>query len=249
MAEQILLSTTGTLSPVIFIDLGRKTFTHPTIDFDLLTEYFKDDIQRSTDIQEALDNGYITIKDENDDPITDVGQTAASIDTKEINHYTALEGSSSSSGNVNLDTFLDEMELRIGAVESIPNIVIYNYNGEEAGEVVPYMESVQKASEGWFSISGFPYHGSNSIIMTRVRARIWCSNIDTLYSLQVYDITNAQVITQIDNLTNVTEEIHDLGIISNLPPGEAIFEFRTLVARTLDRSLYLQFVEGTFINV
>jgi len=63
--RQINLTTTGTLSPVVFSDLGRRRFTHPTIGFDLLEEYSHDKLTKSLDLQDAIDNGHVILKDEN----------------------------------------------------------------------------------------------------------------------------------------------------------------------------------------
>ncbi len=68
---QYKITTTGTQSPVIFHDLGRRQFTHPTVDYDLLAnnEFSLDEITNSLDIKNALSNGYITAKDENNESI------------------------------------------------------------------------------------------------------------------------------------------------------------------------------------
>jgi len=72
MAQQILLTTTGTLTPVVIDDFGARSFAHPTVDFDLLYEFTEDEIRSSVDLQAAIDAGYITLSDENGNNITDV---------------------------------------------------------------------------------------------------------------------------------------------------------------------------------
>jgi hypothetical protein len=70
---QLLLSTTGTLSPVPIADLGLRKFIHPTTDFDLLAEeFYLEEIRDSADLQSAINNGYITIKNEDGINITDL---------------------------------------------------------------------------------------------------------------------------------------------------------------------------------
>lgn len=64
--NQIKLSTTGTQDPVTFDDLGGRVFNHPTVDFDLLSEYSLVDLLLSTDLRNAFSNGWITLKDYND---------------------------------------------------------------------------------------------------------------------------------------------------------------------------------------
>jgi len=54
------ITTTGTLSPVVFLDLGRRSFTHPTVAYDLSIDFALEEIVRSEDVGAALDAGYIT---------------------------------------------------------------------------------------------------------------------------------------------------------------------------------------------
>lgn len=68
----IFLTTTGTQSPVIFPDLGGRTFTHPTTDYEITLEYEIEEIRDSQSMALALANGYISLKDEEDNVITDV---------------------------------------------------------------------------------------------------------------------------------------------------------------------------------
>lgn len=62
--SELKLTTTGTQNPVVFGDLGARTFTHPTVDFDVLTEFSLEEIQSSVDMQTALVAGHITLIDE-----------------------------------------------------------------------------------------------------------------------------------------------------------------------------------------
>jgi len=70
--NEIKLSTTGTLSPVTLADLGNRSFTHPTVNFDLLTEYSLDELLMSEDLKSAVDNGYVTLKNEDNVVVTKV---------------------------------------------------------------------------------------------------------------------------------------------------------------------------------
>ena len=62
MATQLLLSTTGV--DVTFADLGNRSFTHPTVDFDLFSEYPLEYLRDSDDLLSALVGGDITLVDE-----------------------------------------------------------------------------------------------------------------------------------------------------------------------------------------
>ena len=75
-----LITTTGTVPSVTFDDIGGRTFYHPVVDYDLSVEFTLQEIAGSADIQNAIDLGYITAKDVNGNPLTDVtvSETAGS---------------------------------------------------------------------------------------------------------------------------------------------------------------------------
>lgn len=64
-----IITTTGIQNPVIFNDLGGRSYPHPTISYDLESEYTNEEIRNSLDVQSAIDNNYITAVDENGDQI------------------------------------------------------------------------------------------------------------------------------------------------------------------------------------
>ena len=57
----IYMSTTGLVGSVTFNDLGGRTFTHPIVDEEISLEFTYSEIRKSNSIGTALDNGYITI--------------------------------------------------------------------------------------------------------------------------------------------------------------------------------------------
>ena len=62
MATQLLLSTVSTT--VVLADLGNRTFTHPTTNFDLLTQFPLERLRDSASLAAALAGGTITLLDE-----------------------------------------------------------------------------------------------------------------------------------------------------------------------------------------
>jgi hypothetical protein len=77
VAQQFKITTTGTQDPVVFIDLGERIFNHPTVNFDLYTEFYPEEIIASDDVQAAITNGWITVIDETGSNIIDVATQAA----------------------------------------------------------------------------------------------------------------------------------------------------------------------------
>jgi hypothetical protein len=75
MATEFNITTTGTLSPVPISDLGKiPGYFHP-ITTNLIIEFSLEEIKESIDLQDAIDNGYITVVDENGTSITNIKES------------------------------------------------------------------------------------------------------------------------------------------------------------------------------
>jgi len=68
----LFLTTTGTQSLIVLNDLAGLEIPHPTTDFEISAQFENDEINNSQDLKDALDNGYITLKDENDNNIVEL---------------------------------------------------------------------------------------------------------------------------------------------------------------------------------
>jgi hypothetical protein len=89
------ITTTGTLSPVVFNDLGGRSFPHPTTDFNLLTEFSIEEINKSADVQSAITNGHITASDGNGNDITSVVSSTTVVPLKAYQESPAITDASS----------------------------------------------------------------------------------------------------------------------------------------------------------
>jgi len=88
------ITTTGTQDPVVFNDLGARSFPHPTVDFDLEQEYSAAEIAASVDVSAALAAGEITAEDADGNPINDSENTYVPLSSKgQINGVATLNGS------------------------------------------------------------------------------------------------------------------------------------------------------------
>jgi hypothetical protein len=92
-----LITTTGTapdtgfgVGAVVLDDLGQRVFTHPTVDFDLETEFTREDIQFKDDLWTAIDNGWLTAEDEFGNSISEQGQEPHSLGNHTDVDYTVL---------------------------------------------------------------------------------------------------------------------------------------------------------------
>ena len=65
----VYLTTTGTESPIVIDDWGKRTFTHPTTDYDLLDEFTIDEIRVSTDLQAYVDSEAVVITNHHNEVI------------------------------------------------------------------------------------------------------------------------------------------------------------------------------------
>jgi len=78
------------------------------------------------------------------------------------------------------------------------------------------------------SVGHFIFSGSNKVgIPKKIKATVFIEKISSPANIRIRDITNSNTIAEKTNITNTLEEIIDLGNISNIPTGEAIFEIQT----------------------
>ncbi len=86
MARQFKITTTGSLNPVPINDLGKiPGYFHPSVDIDLYLEFSIDEVLNSSDTQDAITSGFITVIDENGDSITDIEAQTAGGGTGDMN--------------------------------------------------------------------------------------------------------------------------------------------------------------------
>ena len=90
---QLFLTTTGTSANVTITDLGGITFTHPIVDLELIEptgEFTIEDIQLSEDLLTAITGGEITLKDNEGNFITNLGDLQ-SADGDNLGNHTATQ--------------------------------------------------------------------------------------------------------------------------------------------------------------
>lgn len=90
MAEQFIFSTTGTVSPVKFHELG-KYFEHPTSAYTLSNEFTMVEIQNAYSIQSAITNGEIVATDENGNVISNLTYLTGTIPVFEIENVSSTK--------------------------------------------------------------------------------------------------------------------------------------------------------------
>lgn len=62
--SKIFISTTGTLNPVNLEDLGGRSFSHPTTDYEITSEYTIEELRYSHSLTSAVTGGTMTMKND-----------------------------------------------------------------------------------------------------------------------------------------------------------------------------------------
>ena len=69
----ILLTTTGTSSPIVINDFGAMEFVHPVVNYDLTDEFTYQEIRESSDLGLALNAGYLSLNNDGETITTSAG--------------------------------------------------------------------------------------------------------------------------------------------------------------------------------
>ena len=87
----------------------------------------------------------------------------------------------------------------------------------------------QRSGTSYARVSAFIFEGTTALgNITNIAANIW-RNIATTVDVRVYDVTNTALIAELTGITSTSSaNIEDLGSITNLPAGEALFEVQIL---------------------
>ena len=95
---------------------------------------------------------------------------------------------------------------------------------------ISFGRQVQSNATTYERVAAFPFSGTAVIpTISKINALLRRNGAATSVSMRIYDITNAQVIAEVTGVTTLDETaITDLGVISNLPAGEATFEIQLL---------------------
>lgn len=92
-------------------------------------------------------------------------------------------------------------------------------------------------TSGYGVMSRFKFAGTDALGEIPSAIKLVTSHTSTTANYRIYDLTNALVICELIGTTNALPEIVDLGTLSNLPTGEAIWELQA--AETGPGKLYI----------
>lgn len=229
--REINLSTTGTQSPVVLEDLGGRSFTHPTTDFNLLNEYGTDKLAKSDDLQGAIDSGYITLRDENNVLLN-------SVEFLNILHnFVAADPTANddaddgySIGSRWINTTNNKLwycaDNTVGSAVWIQPLTDANlqgvpsFSGSFFDSSTPYLEY---NNTSWKVAMRFPYEGTNTIALSKVVIIASRSGTSGSSEFRIYDLTNGNQISYVSWSAAAITRYEDTTLV-NLPANSAIFE-------------------------
>jgi len=220
---QILLTTTGTLSPVVLTDMNKRQFVHPTTDFDLLTEFTYEQIFHSESLQAAITAGHITLR-------TSQSTLSYSIDnTKNESLFNAnqivgipIDNSDIANQRVLVyNSTTGHLEYKNNSGRGVPT-----FSGSFFDSSTPYL---QYSGSSYTTIMHFPYEGSGSITLTKMVVVASMSGSGSTGSVELFDFTNGLSVAT----ASVTQEpvhIVNTTTFTNVPVGQSVFSLRYRVA-------------------
>ena len=135
-----LITTTGTPTTVVINDLGKRTFMHPIVSFDLENEYSIEELINSNDLQSAITSSEITVVDESGNSVTELIQLLdmQSSYNKSIVNPEILTNSTLGAINIRRGSSLDTDNIITGQngaggdtfqVTGLGNVDALDYNG------------------------------------------------------------------------------------------------------------------------
>lgn len=93
-----------------------------------------------------------------------------------------------------------------------------------------FNDAVQTTSGTYERVGAFVFPGTDIVAsLSKINAIVRRNGAATSASIRIYDVTNVNVIAEATGITTTDETVFtDMGAISNLPSGEAMFEIQML---------------------
>jgi len=86
MITQFIITTTGVASTVKFEGIGSYHY-HPETNIDLLERFYLIELERDTTIQDAIDNGEITVVDQDGNSIVNISYITNGAPIIDVDNY------------------------------------------------------------------------------------------------------------------------------------------------------------------
>lgn len=227
--REVNLTTTTTTT---LNDLNGRTFTHPTTDHDLLSEFSLDEISKSLSLQTAIAAGDVVLRDEDGVLIPKVellnvlhnfyATTNPTVNDDKDDGYTT----GSYWLNRSTDALYFCVDNTVGAAIweriSTTNSLLGSpsFSGSFFDSSTPYLEY---SSVNWQIAMQFPFEGTNLITLQKVVIIASRNGTTGTSEFRLWDVTNSLEIAYIP-WTLSAQAIYDDVTLTNLPATRAIFE-------------------------
>jgi hypothetical protein len=244
MAKQIILAVNQTGSPITLAEFGEIVIPASS-SVNLSDSISVHELQKSQELYNHVNNG---------DVLLNVGATLLT----QAESLTALEGlmliSSTTTSQFELRDAVSHKDLTnnphaldLSALNA-PSTIFFPYTQEtSSGTISQFLTTTQKTSDGWKTITLFPYDGTDQFTPSSVIVRARWGGQSGTYGLRVIDVTNGSaVVASVTGLSNETAIDQNLGTLSNLPTGGAEMELQVEVINTQDRDVELTFLLVNF---
>jgi hypothetical protein len=110
---------------------------------------------------------------------------------------------------------------------------------KEADIHLSYNDKILTKLMSWAVVSDFVFRGTTARgTPSAIKAIAHVGDVAESGQIRIYDYTNSQVICTVTGITSLTKTLYNLGTLSNLPAGEAIFEIQ--MQTTAGKEFYLR---------
>lgn len=93
-------------------------------------------------------------------------------------------------------------------------------------KIISYsLAEISTFSQAWIKMHGFIFPGTDFLGLP-TNCKVIYRTTTTIADIRVQDVSNTNTICSVTGVSNAVDTIVDLGTISNLPTGEALFELQ-----------------------
>ena len=231
--REVNLTTTQTTT---LADLNGRTFTHPTTNFDLLSEFSLDELSKSLSLQTAVAAGDVELRDED-------GVLIPKVELLNVLHNfyattdptvndDADDGYTSGSYWINrtTDNIWFCVDSTVGAAIWKRMIVsggqtsgVPSFSGSFYYSSTPYLETNNNT---WDTNASWSFEGTDTVQISSMVAVLSRSSTNGTSYIRIYDATNNNTIAEI-SYTSSSRSIYVDTTLANLPTTRAIFDIQT----------------------
>ena len=232
----ILITTTGIQSTITFNDLGGRSFSHPIVDYDISSEYELEELRDSGDFQNAIDQGWITVEDENSISITDVSN---------------LDDRESEAGDI------DKNDVGLGNVPNVDATDRANHTGTQTASTISDFDT--EVSNNSEVSQNTTHRGLTNNPHSVTKGQVGLSNVENISTTNdraMVELSTTTVITTTTNspvngLTYTTKNLGGNGtylISTSLSRSHNISDVDTRVSIEVGGTVVKEFRTASFAN-